>query len=259
MNTLNIENKIIKRDGSVVEYDGSKITKAVLKAIENVSQENVETNYKLAEEISAAVENVIKWKFVSIDDNIENINIEEIQNIVEQQMMSMGHFDIGRSFIVHREEQKQKRNTRLRPDITAIEDYVFTSKYARYIPELNRRETFEETCTRVKDMFIKQYPNIEDDIEWAFERVLDKQCLPSMRAMQFGGVPVERHNARLYNCSFSLCDRVDFFKESMYLLLCGVGVGFSVEFEHVEKIPKLVQSLDKHAVEHHIIEDSIEG
>jgi len=259
MNTLNIENKIIKRDGSVVEYDGSKITKAVLKAIENVSQENVETNYKLAEEISAAVENVIKWKFVSIDDNIENINIEEIQNIVEQQMMSMGHFDIGRSFIVHREEQKQKRNTRLRPDITAIEDYVFTSKYARYIPELNRRETFEETCTRVKDMFIKQYPNIEDDIEWAFERVLDKQCLPSMRAMQFGGVPVERHNARLYNCSFSLCDRVDFFKESMYLLLCGVGVGFSVEFEHVEKIPKLAQSLDKHDVKHHIIADSIEG
>jgi hypothetical protein len=147
----------------------------------------------------------------------------------------------------------------LRPDNNSIEEYIFISKYSRYLPEKKRRETFIETCDRVKNMFIKKYPNIEKDIEWAFTQVHDKKCLPSMRAMQFGGKPIEAHNSRLYNCGFSLCDRIDFFNEAMYLLLSGVGIGFSVEFEHVEKLPSLVDNIDEHNCKHHIIDDTIEG
>lgn len=251
MQSIKFDNKIIKRNGQIVSYDITKISYAVSKALSSVGDDIANSD-----NIALSVENILKCKYKDINDPI---SIEVIQDIVEQQLMGHGYFNAARSFIVYREEHKKARSSRLKPDSSSIEDYIFTSKYARYLPEQKRRETFVETCSRVRDMFIKKYPNIVDDINWAFEKVFDKYCLPSMRAMQFGGTPIEKHNARLYNCSFSLCDRVEFFSEAMYLLMCGVGVGFSVEFEHVEKLPILVDKIKEHDVEHFVIEDTIEG
>jgi hypothetical protein len=251
MQSIKFDNKIIKRNGQIVSYDITKISYAISKALSSVGDDIANSD-----NIALSVENILKCKYKDINDPI---SIEVIQDIVEQQLMGHGYFNAARSFIVYREEHKKARSSRLKPDSSSIEDYIFTSKYARYLPEQKRRETFVETCSRVRDMFIKKYPNIVDDINWAFEKVFDKYCLPSMRAMQFGGTPIEKHNARLYNCSFSLCDRVEFFSEAMYLLMCGVGVGFSVEFEHVEKLPILVDKIKEHDVEHFVIEDTIEG
>ena len=121
--------------------------------------------------------------------------------------------------------------------VKALQDYTFTSKYARYIPEKKRRETWNEAVQRVKEMHLEKYPEVEEDIEWAFEQVEKKRVLGSQRALQFGGKPILKKNARIYNCIASYCDRLRFFQECFWLLLCGCGTGFSVQKHHVAKLP----------------------
>jgi len=144
--------------------------------------------------------------------------------------------------------------------IKALQDYTFVSKYARYIPEKKRRETWSETVDRVKDMMLKKYadiPAVHEDIEWAYDMMRKRRVLGSQRALQFGGKPVFDHNMRLYNCISSFCDRPRFFQECMYLLLCGCGTGFSVQTHHIDKLPNLIK--EKDGSRKWMIEDSIEG
>jgi len=140
-----------------------------------------------------------------------------------------------------------------------LQDYTFVSKYARYNEKLKRRETWDEAVDRVKDMHLQKYPknDIKEDIEWAFDRVKEKRVLGSQRALQFGGKPVLKKNARLYNCTVSFCDRLRFFQESFWLLLCGCGVGFSVQKHHVAKLPDFTERKGK--TKTYVIPDSIEG
>lgn len=143
--------------------------------------------------------------------------------------------------------------------LKALQDYTFVSKYARYNEELKRRETWDEAVNRVKDMHLQKYPqnDMKDDIEWAFDKVKEKRVLGSQRALQFGGKPVLKKNARLYNCTVSYCDRLRFFQESFWLLLCGSGVGFSVQKHHVAKLPDYVDRRGETKL--YVIPDSIEG
>ena len=136
-------------------------------------------------------------------------------------------------------------------------DYSFVSKYARWIQEKKRRETWRESVDRVMNMMYEQYPEINGDIAWAYDMMYKKQVLGSQRALQFGGKPIFKHNARMYNCIASYADRLRFFQESMYLLLCGCGVGFSVQKHHINKLPKLVTKKD--GVKKFTIPDTIEG
>jgi len=121
--------------------------------------------------------------------------------------------------------------------VRALQDYTFVSKYARYNEEQKRRETWLEAVERVRDMHLRKYPQIEDEIRWSFEQVKNKRVLGSQRALQFGGKPIEKKNARIYNCIASYCDRPRFFQECFWLLLCGCGTGFSVQKHHVAKLP----------------------
>ncbi|AKJ65102.1 hypothetical protein [Kiritimatiella glycovorans] len=140
----------------------------------------------------------------------------------------------------------------------ALQDYVLASRYARHDPQRRRRETFEEAVNRVRAMHLRRYPSAGGEIDWAFDRVLEKRCLPSMRSMQFGGEALERHHARMYNCAFSVCDRPSFFREALFLLLCGAGVGISVEYEHVSRLPALAKGPGG-APDRFTVPDSIEG
>ena len=110
-----------------------------------------------------------------------------------------------------------------------LSDITVHMKYAKYIPELNRRETWEELVTRNKDMHVKKYPELTDEINEAYKYVYDKKVLPSMRSLQFSGKPIEISPNRLYNCSYLPIDHVDSFSETMFLLLSGCGVGYSVQ------------------------------
>jgi len=131
-------------------------------------------------------------------------------------------------------------------------------KYAKYVPELNRRETWEELVTRNKQMHQKSFPNLHDEIDEKYKLVYDKKVLPSMRSLQFGGKPIEISPNRIYNCAYLPIDHPDAFSETMFLLLGGTGVGYSVQRHHVEKLPVISKPFPKRK-KRFLIGDSIEG
>lgn len=139
-----------------------------------------------------------------------------------------------------------------------LSDITVYMKYAKYLPELNRRETWDELVTRNKEMHQKKYPNIADKIDEAYKFVYDKKVLPSMRSMQFGGKPIEISPNRIYNCAYMPIDNIDTFNECMFLLLGGTGVGYSVQKHHVEKLPPVNKPYPKRT-KRFLISDSIEG
>ncbi len=131
-------------------------------------------------------------------------------------------------------------------------------KYAKYLPEQNRRETWEELVTRNKNMHIKRYPKLKENIEEVYKLVYDKKVLPSMRSLQFGGKPIEISPNRVYNCAYMPIDHIDSFSECMFLLLGGTGVGYSVQKHHVAKLPPVNKPYPKRK-KRFLIGDSIEG
>ena len=139
-----------------------------------------------------------------------------------------------------------------------LSDITVHMKYAKYIPELNRRETWEELVTRNKTMHMKKYPDLREEIQTAYQYVYDKKVLPSMRSLQFSGKPIEISPNRLYNCSYLPIDHVDSFSETMFLLLSGCGVGYSVQQHHVGGLPYVIRPFEKRH-RRFVIGDSIEG
>jgi len=139
-----------------------------------------------------------------------------------------------------------------------LSDITVHMKYAKYIPELNRRETWEELVDRNKAMHIRKYPSLENDIETYYKYVYEKKVLPSMRSLQFGGKPIEISPNRLYNCAYLPIDHIDSFSEVMFLLLSGCGVGYSVQLHSIKKLPEIIKP---HGVRKRrfVIGDSIEG
>ena len=129
-------------------------------------------------------------------------------------------------------------------------------KYSKYVPEKNRRETWDELVTRNKNMHIKKFPQLTNEIEGAYKYVYDKKILPSMRSMQFAGKPIEINNSRIFNCSYLPIDDFRAFSEIMFLLLSGCGVGYSVQTHHVEKLPEIRKPLKS---KRYLVGDSIEG
>jgi ribonucleoside-diphosphate reductase alpha chain len=139
-----------------------------------------------------------------------------------------------------------------------LSDITVFMKYAKFQPEKNRRETWEELVTRNKEMHQRKYPHIKDEIEEVYKMVYDKKVLPSMRSLQFGGKPIEISPNRVYNCAYMPIDHVDSFSETMFLLLGGTGVGYSVQKHHVEKLPD-VKKPNPDRTRRYLIGDSIEG
>jgi len=131
-------------------------------------------------------------------------------------------------------------------------------KYARYLPEVNRRETWKELVTRNKNMHIKKYPKLVEEINDTYKLVYDKKVLPSMRSMQFGGKSIEISPNRIYNCAYMPIDDTYSFSECMFLLLGGTGVGYSVQKHHVEKLPPINKPYVNRK-RRFLIGDSIEG
>ena len=139
-----------------------------------------------------------------------------------------------------------------------LSDITVHMKYAKYVPELKRRETWEELVDRNKQMHIRKYPSLKEQIETNYDFVYKKKVLPSMRSLQFGGKPIEISPNRLYNCAYLPIDHIDSFSECMFLLLSGCGVGYSVQLHNIKKLPEIIKP---HSVRKRrfVIGDSIEG
>ena len=139
-----------------------------------------------------------------------------------------------------------------------LSDLTVHMKYSKFIPELERRETWEELVTRNMNMHIKKYPQISSEIMDVYQYVYNKKVLPSMRSMQFGGKPIEISPNRIYNCAYLPIDHLDAFSETMFLLLGGTGVGYSVQKHHVEKLPE-IRKPNPNRARRFLVGDSIEG
>ena len=145
-----------------------------------------------------------------------------------------------------------------------LSNFIFTSKYARYNDDANRRETWNEAVTRLQNMHLKRFKSLPDadkqQIRWAFDMVKEKRVVPSMRSMQFGGKAIEAHEARIYNCAVRHVDSLRSFAEIFYLLLCGNGVGIGLTNYFLDRLPNLVGADDKTGtVVTYVVEDTIEG
>lgn len=130
-------------------------------------------------------------------------------------------------------------------------------KYSKYLHDKKRRENFNETIDRNKEMHKKKFPELSKEIDITFDKfVKEKYVLPAMRSLQFGGEAIEKNNARMFNCSYQAVDNYKVFSEAMFLLLSGSGVGYSVQIKHVNSLPP-IKTPDE--VGYFSIPDSIEG
>lgn len=118
-----------------------------------------------------------------------------------------------------------------------LQKYTAVSKYARWLEKEKRRETWEETVDRSRQMMLDRYPEVSCTTRWAYDKLEKLEVLGSQRVLQYAGKPILQHNTRAYNCCTSYCDRLRFFQEAFYLLLCGSGVGFSVQKRHARFLP----------------------
>ncbi len=143
-------------------------------------------------------------------------------------------------------------------------EIVVYNKYSKYLKDHNRRETWNELVTRNKDMHYSKFNskdfNLTDDdfsvLDDVYNKVYNKEILPSMRSLQFGGKPIEINNARIFNCSYLPLDDWRAFQEIMFLLLSGSGVGFSVQTHHISKLPEVIIPTKS---KRFLVGDSIEG
>lgn len=146
-----------------------------------------------------------------------------------------------------------------------ISNFVFTSKYARYDENKQRRETWPECVTRVAKMHHDKFKKDldKDDlqiIKEVFRMVRDKKVVPSMRSMQFGGKAIDAKNERIYNCSTRHVDSIRAFSEIFFALLCGNGVGIGISRKFIKRLPPLVTPEDKNGtVINYVVEDTVEG
>lgn len=144
-----------------------------------------------------------------------------------------------------------------------MSDSKFYMGYSRWDDSLGRYENWNESVARVMNMHRQKYadrmtPELAELIDFAEDAYRQKAVLGSQRALQFGGEQIFKHEARLYNCSFSYANRPIFFQHAMYLLLCGCGVGFSVQKHHIDLLPG-VKAPNKLSAQVFEVEDSIEG
>ena len=140
--------------------------------------------------------------------------------------------------------------------LDALSKLTVFSKYAKYIPELKRRETWDEIVDRYQAMMVKKYPKLEEQIVETTSFIRKKKVLPSMRALQFAGPAAEVNNSRIYNCCYLPIDSIHSFSETMFLLLGGTGVGYSVQKQHVAQLPAITKP---GKLRNYLIEDSIMG
>lgn len=140
--------------------------------------------------------------------------------------------------------------------LETLSNVVVFNKYAKYLPQQKRRETYDEIIFRYLQMMVDKYPDLSNNIMHYGQYIFDKKVLPSMRALQFAGPAIQKNEARIYNCCYLPIDDYRAFGEIMFLLLGGTGVGYSVQFKHIEKLPEITKPVKSQKF---LVGDSIEG
>jgi len=137
-----------------------------------------------------------------------------------------------------------------------LSDLVIHTKYANFLPNEHRKQNWSECVGVLEAMHMKQYPQLTDEIATNIKYIHNKLVLPSMRSIQFGGAPIDFAPNRMYNCAYVAVDDPFVFSEILFLLLCGVGVGYSVQKRHTNLLPEIKKP---EGYRRFLIPDSIEG
>lgn len=249
---------IIKRNGTVVDYDPNKFALILKKAFVN-------------EEVPESVLTKIHF----LNRCFENLTVENSQDNVQVALMLEGYFDIANKYSNYRHTKSGLRTHRPIP-----EDYrqlmnesrkyfsnimgmaVCLKTYCRFLDALDRRETVPEMLSRyLKQMKSILPANSISEKRWKkIEAHLFTHVMPSMRALQFSGPAIEKENVHAYNCSYTPIDRVEAFSNLLYISMCGTGAAFSVENKYISQLPTVQSHRDEGLYTILVIvEDSREG
>ncbi|MDD5547759.1 MAG: ATP cone domain-containing protein [Candidatus Pacebacteria bacterium] len=258
---------IRKREGNVVPFDKSRITTAILKAMIAASEGTEEDAEKVCDRVVKEME-----KKYSGGRDIPTV--EGIQDIVEQETILADFPKAAKAYILYRQERGRLREqSRKIPERVkeladqskkyfrnALAEFVYYRSYARWIEDENRRETWIETVQRYMD-FMKENMGDkikEEEYKELHEAILKQEVMPSMRLMWASGPAARKSNVAAYNCSFIAPTKLRDFAEILYILMCGTGVGFSVEQQTVQKLPQIKRQTGKKLAPVPV-EDSKEG
>ena len=196
---------VVKRNGSVEDLNEDKITKAILMAFAATPSSPIPDPKPITRSVT---------DFLAAQELDERVSVEEIQDLIENALISEGYVDVAKKFISFRQERDRARRVRLKAPKGIIPGYINAAKYAKWQENLLRRETEDETIDRYRDMLLNKFPDLEEKIIAATDAIRAGEILPSMRALQFGGVAMEVNNERGYNCSFTFADRPEVFRQS---------------------------------------------
>lgn len=258
--------KVRKRDGRIAPFDESKIINAISKAMKVTGEDNGVKAEKVAKKVVEKLQ--IKYRSGGVPA------IEEIQDVVEEELILAEFAKTAKAYIIYRHQRAeiraQKKEVPRRVKELAEEskkyfrnplaEFIYFGHYSRWIPEENRRETWIETVNRYMKFMFENIgdallPTEYEEIRLA---ILRQEVMPSMRLMWSAGAAARATNVTAYNCSFTAPRNLRDFGEIMYLLMCGTGVGFSVEDHIIQSLPQIKFQKNKTPLRH-VITDSKEG
>lgn len=261
-----IPKSILKRDGRIVAFDAGKVENAVFKAMKATGEWKEGLSKKVGDAVLEDLKRIYGDKGIP--------TVEEIQDLVEKQLILNKFSKTAKAYILYRyEHSKLREQTRQVPqevrDLVAesksyfrntLSEYVFYSTYARWLPEKGRRETWVEAIDRYMDFMRENVGSKLSEKDYAEVRqgMLEMKVAGSMRLLWAAGKAARSTNVAAYNCSFIAPRQWRDFGEVMYLLMCGSGVGYSVERQHVETLPMVARQTGSKQPTH-VVTDSREG
>ena len=259
--------QVRKRDGRLVSFDRNRITNAVYRAMLATGEGNRERD-------PLRVSDRVLKELLKKYHKGGMPSIEEIQDIVEEQLILMDFAKTAKSYILYRNERAQIREkVKVVPEHighlvqeskkyfrNALSEFIYYRTYSRWIDAEGRRETWIETVDRYMSFMKENLASSLKDEEYSEirEAILKQEAMPSMRLLWSAGLAARKTNVAAYNCSFIAPNRLEDFAEIMYLLMCGTGVGFSVESQTVQMLP-IIKKQSGEKLNAHIIDDSKEG
>ena len=266
-----IEIKSVRnREGEIIPFDSEKIIDAISKAFLNTGEGNEKESMEVARKVLHKLTHLKKEstekKFVP--------SVETIQDLVEAELMELGYHLTAKAYILYRSKRAElRREVGVVPPeskkifdksssyfVSSYEEFIFYRTYSKWQDELGRRETWIETTDRfvsfMKESLGKKVS--EKDYLDIREGILKQDVCPSMRLLWSAGNACKSTNVWAYNCSYIAPTAWQDLGEVMYILMCGAGLGFSVESETVQKFPQIKRQKGKKLATHKV-QDSKEG
>lgn len=263
---LTLPTQIVKRDGSQVPFDIKRIARAIGACLDALPEPASWSKAQLTE----AVANAVAARFTTTVPTVE-----EIQDLVEVTLLAHGEIEAARAYISYRNRHAEMREARVPAEVraqferdkeyfpTPMQQFQFYDKYSRFNWDLERRETWEETVDRnvaylrwLVDNFAKG--RVEDPVFDLIRHFMLKQMsMPSMRSLAMAGEAAQRNGLSIYNCSYLPVRDLEAFSEMMLISMAGCGVGYSVERQYVEQLPRVQRQTGE--TTEYWVEDTTEG